>query len=95
MALSALIAYKEKLAPRHRREETVRGVAAPSGTTMTAANPRPRIALELQSNVFLRPGELRQGKWKEIKWEEREWSGVPADRMKGRIRHFGLPLSLK
>src|SRR5262249_35299906 len=55
--------------------------------------PVTRIALELQANVFLRPGELRQGIWKEIDWDERVWN-VPSDRMKGRIAHF-VPLSLQ
>lgn len=86
----SLIPYKEKNYPAIIEKK-------PFGALLRAihncddCHPVTRIGLELQSHVFLRPGELRQGEWTEIHWDECEWK-VPADRMKGRVEH-SVPLS--
>ncbi len=51
--------------------------------------PETRIALQLLSHTFVRPGELRGGEWPEISGTV--WT-IPAPRMKGRVDHK-VPLS--
>jgi integrase len=50
-----------------------------------------RLAMELLSLTFVRPGELIEARWKEIDWEHRAWL-IPEERMKMRRAHI-VPLS--
>jgi integrase len=52
-----------------------------------------RIAMELLSLTFVRPGELIQAPWKEIDWEHHAWL-IPEERMKMRRPHV-VPLSIQ
>lgn len=87
----ALVPYKETELPAIVEKEPFGALLRSIHHYDDGGKATTRIALELQSHVFLRPGELRQGEWEEIRWHAREWK-VPADRMKGRIEHF-VPLS--
>jgi integrase len=53
--------------------------------------PATKLALELLSHVFVRPGELRQAEWGEVDFQTAVWR-VPASRMKKRREHV-VPLS--
>ena len=53
--------------------------------------PETRLALQLLSLVFVRPGELRMAEWSEIDWDSKEWT-VPAAKMKQKREHR-VPLS--
>ena len=53
--------------------------------------PLTRIALELLSHVFVRPGELRWAEWREFDLEKRVWT-IPAHKMKMGRPH-SVPLS--
>lgn len=53
--------------------------------------PSTKIALQLSSLLFVRPGELRQAEWSEIDLAAAVWR-IPARKMKGRIEHV-VPLS--
>ena len=50
-----------------------------------------KLAMQLSSHLFLRPGELRQGRWAEVNWDAAHWT-IPADRTKLRRPH-SVPLS--
>lgn len=50
-----------------------------------------KIAMQLLTHVFVRPGELRYAKWDEVDWEEAVWR-IPAERTKLRRPH-SVPLS--
>jgi integrase len=49
------------------------------------------IALRLMMLTLVRPSELREARWGEVDPERRQWI-IPAERMKGRVRHI-VPLS--
>lgn len=49
------------------------------------------IALRLMMITLVRPSELREARWGEVDHERRQWT-IPAERMKGRVRHI-KPLS--
>ena len=53
--------------------------------------PTTRLALQLQSYVFVRTGELRLAEWSEIDWQAKEWR-IPGNRMKADRAHV-VPLS--
>lgn len=56
-----------------------------------AGTPETRIALELLSLTFVRPGELRAAEWSEFDLEAATWA-IPAEKMKMRRAHR-VPLS--
>jgi integrase len=49
------------------------------------------IALRLMMLTLVRPSELREARWGEVDPERHQWI-IPAERMKGRVRHI-VPLS--
>ena len=49
------------------------------------------IALRLMMLTLVRPSELREARWSEVDPERQQWI-IPAERMKGRVRHI-VPLS--
>lgn len=49
------------------------------------------IALRLMMLTLVRPSELREARWSEVDPERHQWI-IPAERMKGRVRHI-VPLS--
>ena len=49
------------------------------------------IALRLMMLTLVRPSELREARWGEVDLERHQWI-IPAERMKGRVRHI-VPLS--
>ena len=49
------------------------------------------IALRLMMLTLVRPSELREARWGEVDPERQQWI-IPAERMKGRVRHI-VPLS--
>ena len=49
------------------------------------------IALRLMMLTLVRPSELREARWGEVDLERQQWI-IPAERMKGRVRHI-VPLS--
>lgn len=51
-----------------------------------------RLALQIASHVFLRPGELRKAKWDELNMSGKLWT-IPAARMKIKDRSHVVPLS--
>jgi integrase len=53
--------------------------------------PTTRLALQLSSLLFVRPGELRHARWREIDFEKAVWT-VPAETMKMKRPHR-VPLS--
>lgn len=65
--------------------DLLRAIDAYSGSSIT------RLALQLLTHVFVRPGELRQARWSEFDLDAKVWK-IPAARMKKRREHV-VPLS--
>ncbi len=55
-----------------------------------SGDPVTRAALQLSSQLFVRPGELRHAEWPEIDLDKAEWN-IPANKMKMRQPHL-VPL---